>query len=85
MKSWQDANVKSVSKPTGYDWKRFIIIHAGGSSGFAKNASLVFPSKCNTSDYHGEMNGDLFKRWVTEKFIPNLPTNSSIVMDNPAC
>lgn len=44
--------------------------------------SLVFASKSNVGDYHGEMNGNVFVKWVKEKFIPNLTRNSLIIMDN---
>lgn len=81
-KSWQDDDVKSVRKPEGYDGKRYIILHAGSSNGFVNNASLVFASKTKTGDYHGEMNGDLFFKWVKEKLVCNLEEPSLIVMDN---
>jgi len=33
-------------------------------------------------DYHGDMNGEMFLKWVEEKLIPNLEEPSLIVMDN---
>lgn len=56
--------------------------HAGTTQGFVNSASLVFASKSNTGDYHGDMNSTLFKRWIEEKVIPNLQNPSYIVMDN---
>ncbi|KRT84871.1 hypothetical protein AMK59_789, partial [Oryctes borbonicus] len=63
--------------------KRYIVVHAGTINGFIKDASLVFPSKSTTSDYHGEMNSKTFQRcWVTERLIPSFEVPSLIVMDN---
>lgn len=81
-KSWQDSDIRSVRKPEGYEGKRFIVLHAGSSSGFIPNASLLFPSKSQKGDYHGEMNGDNFLKWVEENLIKNLEEPSLIVMDN---
>lgn len=84
IKSWQDDSTKSVRKPGGFDGKRFIVLHAGNSRGFINNASLLFASKSKMLDYHGEMNSDLFTKWVKEKLIPNLEEPSLIIMDNAA-
>ncbi|XP_031348399.1 uncharacterized protein LOC116174599 [Photinus pyralis] len=81
-KSWQDEDLKSVRKPAGYDGKRFIIVHAGTSTGFIQNASLLFASKSLKEDYHGEMNGDLFKKWLINNLLNNLEEPSLIVIDN---
>lgn len=81
-KSWQDKDVKSVRKPEGYDGKRFIIVHGGTKSGFINNASLLFASKSQKEDYHGEMNGEMFMKWVNEHLINNLEEPSLIIMDN---
>lgn len=81
-KSWQDDNIKSVRKPEGYDGKRFIIVHAGTADGFIDGASLIFPSKSTTGDYHGDMNSELFKQWTMEKLIPNLEEPSLVILDN---
>lgn len=81
-KSWQDEDTRSVRNIHGYDGKRFIILHAGGSNGFVENASLIFASKSNTSDYHGEMNSDTFTKWISEQLIPNLQQPTLIIMDN---
>lgn len=79
-KSWQDNSEKSVRKPEGYDGKRFIVLHAGHSNGFVENASLIFSTKSKLADYHGDMNGDIFMKWLEEKLIPNLEEPSMIVM-----
>lgn len=81
-KSWQDENVKSVRKPEGYDGKRFIVLHAGSRRGFITGSSLLFASKSQKEDYHGEMNGEMFAKWVKDQLINNLEEPSLIVMDN---
>ncbi len=70
-----------VQKPTGKG-ERLIIINAMSSTGWVKDAKLVFQSKRKTGDYHGQMNTALFQKWFSEKLIPNIPDNSLIVMDN---
>ncbi|MEN8236751.1 MAG: hypothetical protein ABFQ95_04320 [Pseudomonadota bacterium] len=70
-----------VQKPTGKG-ERLIIINAITSNGWVPNAKLVFKSTRKTGDYHGQMNKDLFEKWFTEKLLPNIPSNSLIVMDN---
>lgn len=82
MRSWQDDSVKSVRKPGGFDGKRFIVLHAGHCGGFVKNAGLIFASKSKKMDYHGEMNAEMFTKWVENQLIPNLEEPSLIVMDN---
>lgn len=70
-----------IQKPTGKG-ERIIIINAITSSGWVKGAKLVFKSTRKTGDYHGQMNGDLFKKWFTEMLLPNIPEHSLIIMDN---
>lgn len=70
-----------IQKPTG-NGERFIIVNAMTKDGWVPNAKLVFKSTRKTGDYHGQMNFDLFKKWFLEKLLPNIPSNSIIVMDN---
>lgn len=62
--------------------KRYILVHAGGSTGFVKNALLIYNDKEKKTDYHESKNKDNFKKWVTERLLPNLDDNSCVVMDN---
>lgn len=64
---------------------RYIIIHAGGRMGFIKSAGLVFESHNVSDDCKDEMNAAVFEKWVMEKLIPNIPSNSVIVFDNAPC
>jgi transposase len=70
-----------IQKPTGKG-ERLIIINAISKDGWVPNAKLVFKSTRKTGDYHGQMNGELFQKWFSEKLIPNLPKNSNIILDN---
>jgi hypothetical protein len=70
-----------VQKPTGKG-ERLIIINAITKSGWVPDAKLVFKSTTKTGDYHGQMNWELFKKWFTERLLPNIPANSLIVLDN---
>lgn len=78
---WQSNDVDGVLNPVSKG-NRWIIVHAGGETGFVENALLVFKSNTKSGDYHDEMNNSNFKKWVTEKLLPNLHTDTLIVMDN---
>lgn len=82
QRSWQDDSKKSVRKPGGYDGKRFIVLHAGHKGGFVPNASNVFATKSKLADYHGDMNAEIFVKWLKEKLVPNLEEPSLVIMDN---
>ena len=34
------------------------------------------------ADYHNNMSADLFKKWISEKLLPNLESKTIIAMDN---
>jgi len=70
-----------IQKPTGKG-ERLIIINAITKDGWVPEAKLVFKSTRKTGDYHGQVNGDLFHKWFTEKLLPNIPEHSLIILDN---
>ena len=70
-----------VKKPTGKGPRR-IIVHAITHAGWVDGAQLVFESKQQTGDYHGQMNWDNFSRWLTTQLVPNIPAQSLIILDN---
>jgi transposase len=70
-----------VQKPTGKG-ERLIIMNAITKNGWVPEAKTVFKSTRKTGDYHGQMNTELFKKWFSEKLLPNIPPNSIIIMDN---
>jgi transposase len=73
----------SIYKPTG-NGERLIIMNAITKNGWVPNAKNIFKSTRKTGDYHGQMNGEMFKKWFSEKLLPNIPKNSLIIMDNAA-
>lgn len=61
---------------------RYIVVHAGCTTGFIPGAELVFSSTTHHMDYHGEMNTKNFLHWFEHKLLLNLERPSVIVMDN---
>jgi transposase len=70
-----------IQKPTGKG-ERLIILNAITKEGWVTGAKLVFKSTRKTGDYHGQMNWELFRKWFSEKLLPNIPKNSLIILDN---
>lgn len=79
--SWSDGSDRNLSTPISKG-QRACIVHAGYEKGFINNALLIFKSGKKTGDYHDDMNYENYERWVKEKLIPNLPSNSVVVIDN---
>lgn len=42
----------------------------------------MFQAHSTHGEYHGQMNARNFQKWIVEKWLPNIPENSVIVMDN---
>lgn len=80
-KTWTDNSNEGMRRPISKG-SRFIIVHAGGKRGFVDGALLVYKAHQTTGDYHKEMNFENYKRWITEKLIPNLEPRSVVVIDN---
>ncbi|XP_055932022.1 uncharacterized protein LOC129962300 [Argiope bruennichi] len=81
-KYWRDEKIGAAIKDSS--GHHLIVVHAGSESGFVPNAGLIFKAGSAIGDYHGQMNYDTFKNWIIENLLPNIPTNSVIVMDNAA-
>ena len=62
--------------------ERLIVLHASSKGGFLKGTELVWKAKSSTGDYHDEMNGENFFKWVKDKLIPHLPPKSVLIIDN---
>ena len=80
-KVWQSDNVPGIYMPYNKG-QRLIVIHAGGEMGFVPGAQEIFNLGLASGDYHGQMDGSNFEKWYNKKLLPNLPSNSIIVMDN---
>ncbi|CAG4969756.1 unnamed protein product [Colias eurytheme] len=80
-KCWQSSETPGVLKNTSAG-SRWIIAHAGGETGFVDGAFLMFKAKTKTGDYHDQMNGDNFMKWLTQQLLPNMPKNCLVVIDN---
>ncbi|XP_063539476.1 uncharacterized protein LOC134748611 [Cydia strobilella] len=79
-KCWRDDNINANITDKSSS-NQLILVHAGSSSGFLNGAKLLFEAGPATGDYHGQM-GVNFEKWAKEMLLPNLPTNSVVVMDN---
>ena len=78
---WQGENMPGVMPPCNRG-QRLIFVHAGSRTGFIKGAKLVYKASSSTGDYHREMNGHNFTKWLIEMLLPNLTGKCAIVMDN---
>lgn len=91
-KTWTDNTIKShrqaflqglttgSQNPSGKG-KRLIVLHIGSKDGFVPGGLLCFESKKTNTDYHEEMNGNTFFKWM-ESIIQRLEDNCVIIMDN---
>ncbi|CAH2099013.1 unnamed protein product [Euphydryas editha] len=80
-KCWQDDKINAILTDTSSS-NRLILVHVGSRSGFLDGAKLLFKAGTVTGDYHGQMNSVNFEKWVNEMLLPNLPSNSVVVMDS---
>ncbi|XP_022824365.1 uncharacterized protein LOC111354941 [Spodoptera litura] len=80
-KCWRDDKINAILTDTSSS-NRLILVHAGSRSGFLDGAKLLFKAGTVTGDYHGQMNNVNFEKWANEMLLPNLPSNSVVVMDN---
>lgn len=84
---WVDGTQASSSTmysrhvPTG-EGERYVVIAAGTVEGFVENSFLCYHTKTASGDYHGEVNGEMYIRWLTTHLLPSLAEPSVIVLDN---
>ena len=86
QKCWVDcsSNLATGVKPPVGKGSRLIILHAGTKNGFVPNADLVFQAKNDGSDYHSQINAQVFEKWFKTQLLPNIAPSSIIAMDNAA-
>ncbi|XP_008180356.1 uncharacterized protein LOC103308558 [Acyrthosiphon pisum] len=80
---WQDSHIDGGLKiPTGKE-ARLILVHIGlAKTGFIPQCKLLYKNtKSTSSDYHSEINSDIFRDWFL-KMLNMLKEPSVIVMDN---
>ncbi|XP_046675105.1 uncharacterized protein LOC124363847 [Homalodisca vitripennis] len=65
-----------------YAANRVIVVDIGSQDGFLKGGRLIYKANCSTGDYHGQMHGVIFEKWIKEHVLPNLPDDSVVVIDN---
>lgn len=70
-----------VNKPSGVG-PRLILVHAITEKGWVEGAQLVFEAKKRTGDYHGQMNWENFSKWFENQLLPNIPSESIVILDN---
>lgn len=62
--------------------KRWIILGAGWERGWIEGSVVVYDPIAGTDGFKGNINSDLFIKYLKEHVIPKLPPNSVVVMDN---
>ncbi|KAJ8736946.1 hypothetical protein PYW07_000217 [Mythimna separata] len=82
-KCWQSSSEPGIHADIGKG-RRLVILHAGCRNGLLDldDALTIFKSDARTGDYHGDMSGPTFYKWVDEKLKDKLLPNSVVVMDN---
>jgi transposase len=84
--TWVPKRVRKLPGKSGRG-NRAIILHSMTSHGVIPGCELVFAAHKKTGDYHGNMNADLFEKYIKECLIPafkkQFPNKKCIlVMDN---
>lgn len=78
---WQGPGTPGVITPLNRG-QRLIVVHAGSTDGFVPGTQLIYKASSSTGDYHREMNGENFRKWIEQRLLPNLDCPCDIVMDN---
>ena len=65
---WQGPSTEGLVQPVSKG-QRLIVVHAGCKDGFIPGAQLIYKASCNSGDYHNEMNGANFKKWVEQQLM----------------
>ncbi|KAJ0169388.1 hypothetical protein K1T71_014975 [Dendrolimus kikuchii] len=73
--------IKGVKKQISKG-QHLIIVYAGNEKGFVPRAFLMYKSTDTIGDYHNEMNNDNYEKWLVNQLIPNIPSDSVLVIDN---
>ena len=88
---WQESVVKSLIPDATYKGglkvpsgkgRRLIINHLGSKNGFLKDCGECFVEKKDSTNYHSEMNGTHFEKWLVEPVLPKMPDKALLVINN---
>lgn len=81
-KAWLDTNREGGQKIPQGKGERSIVCHVGSENGFVQPAQLIFCGKksLKDSDYHTEMNSDVFWDWIERRVFCNIPRGSVVVI-----
>jgi hypothetical protein len=60
---------------------RLTVLYVGETNGFVRNAALTYKASSAAGNCCGQMNAADFEKWVVEKLIPSLPSQTVIVLD----
>lgn len=80
VKEWTDGTAEGSSVRSISNKARFIVVHAGGRDGWVDGAGLLFASRGYDEDYHDEMNGEVFAKFIDESLLANLPSGGPCVI-----
>jgi hypothetical protein len=69
-----DSDLKGNPSRIRAEGKRFTVLHAGCASGFLEGCTFLLDNKIEHRDYHKNMSGELFKKWINDQVV--------VIMDN---
>ena len=80
-RSWSDGNLRSrFDQPSGKG-VRIIIAHVGSrETGLLQDAGISFVGKKSTGNYHKEMNGPTWLKWLEDDVFPKI-SDGVLVID----
>ena len=77
-----DATYRGRLKVPSAKRRRLIIDHLGSKNGFLKDCGECFVGKKDSADYHSEMNGPHFEKWLVETELPKMSDKVVLVIGN---
>lgn len=80
-KSWIDDDYIGQTTPVSKG-QRLVIIYAGSDTGLILNVLIMWRPSVSARNYPNQINWHNYKKWLEEKLIPNLKSNSILVLDN---
>jgi hypothetical protein len=80
-KCWHDGTLDTVEQAPPGKGPRWILIGAGSREGWVPNSFRMWKGTVKNEDYHTEMNSDVFRDWLHNYFLPNVPPNAVLVCD----